>query len=95
MAAWKAAAWRKTSRGFAVPLTKLQVYALRVLAAQRTPDSYVAGGVALNRAGPRFSGDIDVFQDSEERLVTAVEAGLDAAGMGRRQWLPLFPSPTG
>src|SRR5450759_4256374 len=79
MAAWKADAWRKTSRGFAVPRTRLQVYALRVLAAQRTPDSYVAGGVALNRAGPRFSGGIDIFQDSEERLVTAAEA--DAAAL--------------
>jgi Nucleotidyl transferase AbiEii toxin, Type IV TA system len=74
MAAWKAGGWRKASKGFAVPLTKLQIYALRVLAAQRSPDSYVAGGVALNRAGPRFSGDIDIFQDSEERLVTAAEA---------------------
>jgi hypothetical protein len=62
-----------------VPLTRLQAYALRVLAAQRSPDSYVAGGVALNRAGPRFSGDIDIFQDSEERLVTAAEA--DAAAL--------------
>jgi hypothetical protein len=51
MAAWKAGGWRKASKGFAVPLTKLQIYALRVLAAQRSPDSYVAGGVALNRAG--------------------------------------------
>ena len=57
-----------------MPLTKLQIHALRVLAAQRSPDSYVAGGVALNRVGPRFSGDIDIFQDSEERLVTAAEA---------------------
>jgi len=62
-----------------VPLTRLQAYALRVLAAQRSPDSYVAGGVALNRAGPRFSGDIGIFQDSEERLVTAAEA--DAAAL--------------
>src|SRR5450432_484829 len=77
MAAWKAGGWRKASKGFAVPLTKLQIYALRVLAAQRSPDSYVAGGVALNRDGPRFSGDIDIFQDSEERLATAAEA--DAA----------------
>src|SRR5471030_323477 len=51
MAAWKAGGWRKASKGFAVPLTKLQIYALRALAAQRSPDSYVAGGVALNRAG--------------------------------------------
>jgi hypothetical protein len=57
-----------------VPLTKFQAHTLSLLAAQRSPDSYVAGGVALNRAGPRFSGDIDVFQDSEERLATAAEA---------------------
>ena len=67
-----------------MPLTRLQVHVLRVLAAQRSPDSYVAGGVALNRSGPRFSGDIDIFQDSEERLVTAAEAdaaALVAAGL--------------
>jgi hypothetical protein len=33
----------------------------------------------LNRGGPRFSGDIDIFQDSEVRLVTAAEA--DAAAL--------------
>jgi hypothetical protein len=44
------------------------------LAAQRTPDSYVAGGVALNREGPRFSGDVDIFQDSEPRLEAAASA---------------------
>ena len=63
MAAWKEDVWRKTSKGFVVPLTRLQAHALRVLAAQRSPDSYVAGGVALNRTGPRFSRDIDIFQD--------------------------------
>jgi hypothetical protein len=62
MAAWKAGGWRRASKGFAVPLTKLQIHALRVLAAQRSPDSYVARGAALNRAGPRFSGDIDIFR---------------------------------
>lgn len=57
-----------------MPLTKLQSYVLRVLAAQRSPDSYIAGGVALNREGPRYSEDIDIFQDSEERMETAAEA---------------------
>jgi hypothetical protein len=50
----------------------------------RSPDSYVAGGVALNRDGPRFSNDIDIFQDSEERLSSAAEADaavLIAAGL--------------
>ncbi|UFN49331.1 nucleotidyl transferase AbiEii/AbiGii toxin family protein [Roseomonas sp. OT10] len=56
---------------------------LRLLAAQRSPDSYVAGGVAINRQGPRFSGDIDIFHDSVERQESAVkadEAALAAAG---------------
>ena len=68
----------------AVPLTKLQIHVLRVLAAERSLDSYIAGDVAINREGPRFSGDIDIFQDSEERLVTAAEAdgsALQAAGL--------------
>ena len=66
------------SRGSAVPLTRLQSHVLRVLAAGRSPDSYVAGGVALNREGPRFSGDIDIFQDSEQRLAAAAEADAKA-----------------
>ncbi|HNR52032.1 MAG TPA: hypothetical protein PKI80_10655 [Deltaproteobacteria bacterium] len=61
MAAWPDVAWRNGSKSSAVPLTKLQSHALRILAAQRSPDSYIAGGVALNRDGPRFSSDIDIF----------------------------------
>jgi hypothetical protein len=51
---------------------------LRVLAAGRSLDSYIAGGVAINREGPRFSGDIDIFQDSENRLAAAAEADAKA-----------------
>jgi hypothetical protein len=61
-----------------VPLTKLQCHALRLLAAQRSPDSYIAGGIALNRDGPRFSSDIDIFQDSEERVSAAAESDAHA-----------------
>jgi hypothetical protein len=57
-----------------MPLTKLQSDTLQVLASSRSPDSYVAGGVALNRAGPRYSNDIDIFQDSEARLESAADA---------------------
>ena len=57
-----------------MPLTKLQSHVLRVLAAERSPDSYIAGGVAINREGPRFSGDIDIFQDTEQRLEAAAQA---------------------
>lgn len=67
-----------------MPLTKLQSHVLRLLAAERSPDSYIAGGVAINRDGPRFSGDIDIFQDTEQRLQAAAEADektLIAAGL--------------
>jgi hypothetical protein len=51
---------------------------LHILAAGRSLDSYIAGGIAMNREGPRFSGDIDIFQDSEERLEAAAEADAKA-----------------
>jgi hypothetical protein len=66
-----------------VPISKFQSEVLRTLAAQRSPDSYIAGGVAINREGPRFSGDIDIFHDSEARLESAAKAdaaALTAAG---------------
>ena len=66
-----------------MPLSSFQSNILRVLATQRSPDSYIAGGVAINRDGPRFSADIDIFQDSVERLEAAAEAdatALRAAG---------------
>jgi hypothetical protein len=53
-----------------LPIDKFQSEVLRTLAAQRSPDSYIAGGVAINRDGPRFSNDIDIFNDTELRLET-------------------------
>ncbi|MBF0438595.1 MAG: nucleotidyl transferase AbiEii/AbiGii toxin family protein [Magnetococcales bacterium] len=75
-----------------MPLTKLQTHVLRVLATQRTPESYIAGGIALNRMGPRFSEDIDIFQDSEACLVAVAEAdhaALVAAGL-KVTWLQMY-----
>jgi hypothetical protein len=60
-----------------VPLSKIQSEVLQLLAAHRTPESYVAGGVPINRDGPRYSSDIDIFHDREERVAAAAEA--DAA----------------
>jgi hypothetical protein len=65
----------------------LQEEALRALAAQRSADSYVAGGIAINHNGPRYSRDIDIFQDSEARLTAAAEAdgkALTEAGLAFR-----------
>jgi hypothetical protein len=57
-----------------VPISKLQSDILRLLASRRDPESFVAGGIAINRTGPRISSDIDIFHDREER-VAAVALG--------------------
>jgi hypothetical protein len=62
---------------YVVSLSKLQSRLLSLLAGKRSPDSYVAGGIAINRDGPRFSADIDIFQDDVEQLVAIAES--DAA----------------
>ena len=64
-----------------MPLTDLQRSILRVVSENRSPDSYVAGGSALNANGGRFSQDIDIFSDSIER--SAVAAQADAASLSR------------
>jgi hypothetical protein len=60
-----------------VPLSKIQRQALRLLAAHRNPESYVAGAVPINREGPRFSADIDIFHDREESVALAAEADAE------------------
>ena len=54
-----------------MPLSELQRDILRLPAAHRNPESYVAGSVPLNRDGPRFSDDIDIFHDREESVALA------------------------
>ena len=64
-----------------MPLTRLQAEIFRVLAAHRDPESYVAGSTYLTRQGPRYSGDIDIFHDREDRVARAAQedtAALEA-----------------
>ncbi len=66
-----------------MPLTKIQSDILRLLAAHRDPESYVAGSTPLTRDTARYSGDIDVFHDREERVGQAATpdiATLEAHG---------------
>ncbi|MGO9374230.1 MAG: hypothetical protein ACLQBD_19345 [Syntrophobacteraceae bacterium] len=67
-----------------MPLTRFQSRILRLLAAHRNPESYVAGSTPLNGEGPRFSEDIDIFRDREERVARAAEedaVALQAEGL--------------
>jgi hypothetical protein len=76
-----------------VPLSHLQSEILRALAAQRSPESYVAGSTPLHRDGPRFSADIDLFHHREEHVAaTAVQdaAILTAEGFAV-EWLRQEP----
>jgi hypothetical protein len=76
-----------------VPLSKIQIDILRMLASHRDPESYVAGATPLNRDAPRYSGDIDVFHDREERVAFAAlndAKVLEAGGYGVK-WLRQLP----
>jgi hypothetical protein len=68
-----------------VPISKLQSDILRLIASNRDPESFVAGGVPINRSGPRYSDDLDIFHDREERVANAALAdtkALSDAGYG-------------
>lgn len=65
-----------------MPLSKVQIDILKLLASHRDPESYVAGSTPLNREAPRYSGDI-VFHDREELVARAAmedAAVLEAQG---------------
>ena len=77
-----------------MPLSDLQREILRLLAAHRNPDSYVAGSTPLHRDGPRFSGDIDIFHGRAEKAEAA--ALVDATTLNEYgfavEWLRRGPS---
>ncbi len=90
----KRVVWRNRSSRPAVPLTKIQADVLGLLASHRDPESYVAGATPLNRDAQRYSGDIDVFHDREERVSSAAREdarALEAAGYGIR-WFRQQPA---
>jgi hypothetical protein len=56
-----------------VPLTPFQAGIAKLVAPNRSPDSYLAGGAALHLEPrtKRYSNDLDYFHDSEERVASA------------------------
>lgn len=68
-----------------MPLTPFQADIFKVIAVHRDPDSYVAGGIVLNRdaGSPRYSKDIDLFHDKASSVGTSAARdalALEAAG---------------
>ncbi len=59
-----------------MPLSPFQVEVLRLIACNRSPDSYVAGATVLHREKrtPRYSLDLDLFHDLEESVALCAEA---------------------
>lgn len=59
-----------------MPLGDFEREVLRLLAANRNPDSFIAGATVLHRTddSPRRSEDVDVFHDLPEALVAACDA---------------------
>jgi hypothetical protein len=80
-----------------MPLTELQARLLRLLAANRSPDSYLAGATVIHQVAetPRFSQDLDFFHDLEASVAqsAAADAATLAAAGYHVRWLlrtPLF-----
>ena len=68
-----------------MPLGKFESDVLRVISQNRSPESHVAGATVLNRDEntPRISNDIDLFNDTEDVLLSAYQSdmiSLNAAG---------------
>lgn len=61
-----------------MPLGDFETEVLRLLAAQRSPDSYVGGATVLHQSttSPRASEDVDLFHDEEAAVNAAAEADL-------------------
>ena len=59
-----------------MPITAFQKIVLKLIKSNRSPDSYVAGGTAIQRApgSLRFSADIDFFHDADQAVTDAFQS---------------------
>lgn len=77
-----------------MPPSEFQIRVLRLIAANRTPQSHVAGGLALNIDFARVSADIDIFNDIQADLAkTATDDALVLENAGLKvEWFRQLPS---
>ena len=57
-------------------LTELQKRIMQRLSLNRSPSSYLAGGLILNLNWPRRSDDIDIFHDTDEEVSGVAEKDI-------------------
>jgi hypothetical protein len=59
-----------------MPLTKFQLEIMSLLRSNRNPESYVAGGAAIQRSpnSLRYSADIDIFHDADQAVIAGYES---------------------
>ncbi len=62
-----------------MPISDIQAEILRQIAANRSPESYLAGATVLHRADdtPRYSQDLDFFHDIEDIVAQSAEKDAD------------------
>lgn len=56
------------------PLTIVQEDILKLIAANRSPESHFAGGTLINATGIRYSADLDLFHDAAELTLRNFDA---------------------
>ena len=58
-----------------MPISALQAKILKLISANRSPESHLAGATVLNRAdeSPPFSQDLDLFHDAAESVAISAE----------------------
>lgn len=79
-----------------MPISDIQAEVLRTIAANRSPESYLAGATVLHRAEdtPRYSQALDFFHDVEDSIARSAEqdaATLEEAGYAL-DWLLRNPT---
>lgn len=60
-----------------MPISKFHKEIFRTISANRSPESYVAGGTLINRAGFRYSDDIDLFHNNEDAVLISFDQDRD------------------
>jgi hypothetical protein len=79
-----------------MPISNIQAEVLKQIAANRSPESYLAGATVLHRAedSPRFSQDLDFFHDVEDSVALCAERDASTLRQAGYDFAWLLRTPT-